>query len=232
MKQYHFEEQMAEQKAKLHLTVEIGKVAIETHNGRNLLIEAELEHMEIAVSRQENTVHVRVEQEEGWQNIPRKLLRLLANDHPKAIVTVHVPADCEVYAKIVTGSLTINGVEAPVTTDMVTGKTVLTNLGGPVNAKTVTGKMAYHGILTNDHHRFEAVTGSICLSLKKEPNARLDASTVTGHVACDFLPGKQVKRRNVTGAELRGTLGSGEGYIKAQVVTGSLRLESVALAGD
>jgi len=248
MKSYHFEETLPKHKGLLDVLVETGSVKIvphkETavhdktacpHGGAGaVIIDAVARHMEISVVHEGNKVIIRVKKDKSWRNWDQKLTRWLKNDHPKAELTIQVPEDCEINATTVTGKLSINDLNAPVTTRVVTGTTQLANLGGPINAKTVTGQLSYNGFLTNEHHCFKATTGNVTLNLSKEPNAHLDAKTVTGRIRCDYPLAKMsengsrtsVGTSRFTGSRLTGILGSGEGHIKARVVTGNLRLKS------
>lgn len=224
METHHFEETITSDKGKLIVLVEVGRIDIHPHADSTIVIDAETRHMDLTVTREGDIIHVRAEKDEAWSE---KLTSFFFNNHPRADLTIHVPTNCEVQAKTITGTLSVSGVDAPVTTRVTTGKTHLENLGGPIYAKTVTGSMAYRGLLVNDNHRFEATTGNIHLRLTREPDARLDMSAVTGDVRCDFPITQKVQARNLTGKKVSGVLGSGTGSIKAKVVTGSLRLESL-----
>jgi len=224
MKHVSFIETLTSDKGQLYVTAEIGDVTIQPHDGRSITVEADLRHMTINVTRQDNVVSVRVEQEDKeWrQNIGRWFN---ADDQPKAIVTIHVPHTCVIHAKTITGQMHIHDIDAPVTATVITGKNDLANIGARVDARATTGEVTYNGFLTNDFHRFETVTGSIRLNLTQEPNAKLDGRVLTGDVHC-ALPLAQPKlHKALTGKHLKGTLGTGEGAIKAQIVTGSLLIQ-------
>jgi len=120
--------------------------------------------------------------------------------------------------------LNIADLEAPVTARVITGKAKLENLNGPIYAKTITGNLQYKGTLPDAHHRFEAITGKVQLTLLKEPNAIFDARTTTGKISCGFPLTQQKESRHFTGGRMSGKLGNGAGHIKARVVTGSLQL--------
>jgi HSP20 family molecular chaperone IbpA len=227
METNHFEETLAEGKSNLHVMVEIGDVDIRPHDSRSVVVDAESQHMDVTVRRENNTVYVRAERQEAWNELSRKAKRLLQNSEPpRANLSIRVPEECEVRAKTITGKLSVSDVDAPINTHVITGSTTLDELGGPIFAKTVTGSVRYHGPLADAKHRFEATSGKICLSLTQEPNARLNARTTTGSIRCDFPIGDEIERRHITGARLNGILGSGKGDIRAKVVTGSLHLES------
>jgi len=226
MKQIRFEEEDLKENPILDVKVELGDVEILPHDGCSVIVEAEVRDMVVDVHRQDNTVSVRVDVDEAAR-FPWLRLGKWWDNGPKATLTIHIPADCEIRANTVTGRLAVQDVQAPVTTRVVTGNTKLTNIAGPIYAKTTTGKLQYTGLLMDDKHRFETTTGSLLLRLPQAPNARLDASTTTGSLHCDF-PLDQLKHENhMVGAKLRGTLGSGAGRIKARVVTGKLLVEQI-----
>jgi len=224
MKTYHFEETIPLQKGALDVVNEIGTVEIRGYNGRSIIINIEARHMEINVSREDNTIFVHAQKEESWSDLGQTLSRWLNGEHPKANMTIQVPHDCETRAKTVTGKLTIADLSAPVTARVITGQAKLKNLNGPVYAKTITGDLQYEGALPELHHRFEAITGQVRLKLLKEPNAHLDARTTTGHIQCDFPLAHRKADRYLMGGRLSGVLGNGTGHIKARVVTGSLQV--------
>lgn len=221
MKEQYFEEAVKSGKSKLNVMVEVGEVEVLPHEKPLITVEAETQHVIVTVYQEENGVFVRAEVEDGWMG---SIGRLFRGDHPKAKLLIHVPADCEIKAKTVTGTLTIRDITAAVTTHVTTGKTQLTNLGGPIYAKAVTGQMIYDGLLIDDNHRFETVTGDLQLRLTKEPNAKVDIGTTTGRVHCDFPLTDSKQERHLVGGKLKGTLGAGTGHLKARVVTGSLHV--------
>lgn len=225
MNEQYFEEVVKSGKSKLNVVVEVGQVVVQPHEKPLITVNAEMRHVVVTVHQEDGTVYVRAEVEDGWMG---SIGRLLRGDHPKAKLLIHVPADCEIKAKTVTGTLDIRDITAPVTTHVTTGKTQLTNLGGPIYAKAVTGQMIYDGLLVDDNHRFETVTGELRLRLTKEPNAKVDIGTTTGNVQCDFPLTNQKQERHLIGGKLKGTLGAGTGQLKARVVTGNLQVTQAA----
>lgn len=224
MQKHRFEETVSVSDAHLHVVVEVGEVAIRSHENPTIAIDAKTQHMEILVYREQDTVYVRVEREEAWQELAKNLNRLTENDVPRSIVNIRVPLDCEVRAKTISGKLSVSGIKAPINTHVITGNTRLDDLGGPISAKTMTGSLHYHGPLTNERHRFKATTGEVYLNLTETPNARLDAQTTTGGIRCNLPMKEKIERWHVTGASLQAVLGSGKGDIRARVITGSVTL--------
>ena len=215
----------ADEQTKLDVWVEIGTVTIRPSTEKVITIDATYRHMDVWVERQGDTVLVRAEQEE---NFLQSLSRLFNNDHPKTDLVIHLPAHCEVHAKTVTGKLSVEGIQAPVTGRVITGKLTLKEIHGPIYAKTITGKLSYTGELTEDSHRFETVTGEIVLSLPPTTNARLSAQTATGNLSCQLPLTNLQEERHFVGGKLQGTLGTGEGRIKAKISTGSLVIRPLA----
>lgn len=221
MKEQYFEEVVKGSKSKLNVVVEVGEVEVEPHDKPLITVTAETQHVILTVHQEDNTVYVRAEVEDGWMGTHGRFLR---GDHPKAKLLIYVPTDCEINAKTITGSLTIRDIAAAITTHVTTGKMHLANLGGPIYAKTVTGLVTYEGLLVDDNHRFETVTGDLRLRLTKEPNAKLDIGTTMGRVHCDFPLTEQKRQRHITGGKMKGVLGAGTGHLKARVVTGNLHV--------
>lgn len=61
--------------------------------------------------------------------------------------------------------------------------------------------------------------------LDKNIGGPIYAKMVTGKIHCGFPLSQQRRQRQFIGDKLRGNLGSGEGRIKAKVVTGNFNLE-------
>ena len=225
MEKHYFEETVTAGKGKLNVVVEVGEVEVQPHDKPMITVTAETRHIILTVHQEDNTVYVRAEVEDGWMGTFGRFLR---GEHPKAKLLIHVPTDCQINAKTITGSLAIRDVTAAITTHVTTGKTHLANLGGPIYAKAVTGMVTYEGLLVDDNHRFETVTGNLQFRLTKEPNAKVDIGTTTGRVHCDFPLANQKQQRHLVGGKMKGTLGAGTGHLKARVVTGNLHLARAA----
>jgi hypothetical protein len=224
MKEYVFSEELSETGGQLNLMAEIGEVTIEGSDGRSVHVEAQLQGMTIELQRQGDVVTVRIEQEE--RDLLEKLTALFGSPRQKAIVTVHVPYDCAVQAKTVTGKLRLSHLGAPVVATVVTGQNSLADLSGPVDARVTTGALTYAGALSAEQHRFAAVTGSIRLALTEEPNGRLQARALTGDAHCDFPLTEANVKQIVPGKQLRGIIGAGVGHLDIRVVTGSIHIKS------
>jgi len=211
----------ADEQTKLDVLVETGSVTIRPSSEKVITVDATYRHMDVRVERQDNTVVVRAEQEESFL---LNLSRLFENDHPKADLIIHLPPHCEIHAKTITGKLSIEGIQAPVTGRVITGKLKLKEIQGPIYAKTITGKLTYTGNLSEDNHRFETVTGEIVLALPQTTNAKLSAQTTTGSLKCLIPLTERHEEQHFVGGKLQGTMGSGAGRIKAKISTGGLMI--------
>ncbi|WP_420627233.1 hypothetical protein [Candidatus Leptofilum sp.] len=220
MKTVHFTEAV-EAKTKLDVQVEIGLVEIRPSTDNNLHIEATFRHMDVWVEQQGDTIQVRAEKEADFI---LKLTRLFHKDRPKSKLIIAVPAHCPVQAKIIAGSMEIEGIAAPVSARVLTGRLRLWEIDGPIYAKTATGQLTYTGNLTDENHRFETATGEIVLTVPETVNAQLSAKTGVGNLNCGLSLAEKRENRHLVGGTLRGVLGSGEGRIKAQIGTGNLEI--------
>lgn len=226
MKQLYYEETLPPTGGSLNLYVEAGRAEVRPHDGHTVTIDAKVENAAVTVSREDATVYVRATRSYEQAEDTSKRKRLFNGRlHCEVTLVIHVPAHCEINAQTIAGRLVISGITAPVTARVTSGDAALSDLGGPIYAKIMTGRLSYEGILAPTRHRFETVTGDICLHLHKEPAAHLDAATTIGSLQCDFPLRQQHRERHIVGGRLRGVLGTGEGHIKARVTTGSFQLE-------
>lgn len=220
MKTVHFTEAV-EAKTKLDVRVEIGTVEIRPSTDNDLHVEANFRHMDVWVERQGDTIQVRAETEDDFL---QKITRFFNGDYPKAELIIELPAHCPIQAKLITGSMSIEGSIASVSARVITGKLSLKNIEGPIYAKTATGQMTYKGHLTDENHRFETATGEIVLTIPETVNAHISAKTGLGNVSCSLPLAEKRENRHLVGGTLRGILGSGEGQIKAKIGTGNLEI--------
>lgn len=202
--------------AELNVTVEMGNVVIKTHALPRVDVQAELRGVNLDVWQEDGCVYVRAENDAEWFDAAHRSRR--------AEITITTPADCPVFAHVVTGALVVEEVNAAARTHVITGQTRLRSLRGAVHATTVTGDIEFDGALSGGTHHFAATTGSVRLALDEVPDARVYAWATMGRVYCE-LP-LSVSRRGgyLTGDHLYGVAGSGEGRVIAEVVTGQVQL--------
>jgi hypothetical protein len=101
----------------------------------------------------------------------------------KAVLTLAVPRDCQVELKVVSASLMVGGLQAPVDAHTVSGEVTLTGLRGPVEAESVSGPVQASGV-TGD---LSARTVSGDLTVAEGGGGSVRARTVSGAVTVDLL---------------------------------------------
>lgn len=123
-------------------------------------------------------------------------------------------------AQSVTGALQINSVTGDVT--------VIDGAGTAVKAETVSGDMVIDLDPAADQDgppadiRLTSVSGEVAIRLPHPADARVEASTTSGSVSSafeDLRIGGAWGTRSITG-----TLGAGQGHLKATTVSGSIAL--------
>jgi len=100
----------------------------------------------------------------------------------KAVLTLAVPRDCRVELRVVSASLMVGGLRAPVEAHTVSGEITLAGLHGPVEAESVSGPVQASGV-TGD---LSARTVSGDLTVAEGGGGSLRARTVSGAVAIDL----------------------------------------------
>jgi Putative adhesin len=100
----------------------------------------------------------------------------------KAVLTLAVPRDCRVELRVVSASLMVGGLRAPVDAHTVSGEITLTGLRGRVEAESVSGPVQASGV-TGD---LSARTVSGDLTVAEGGGGSVRARTVSGAVAVDL----------------------------------------------
>ncbi len=116
-----------------------------------------------------------------------------------AALSLAVPRDCRVDLRVVSASLMVGGLRAPVVARSVSGEITLAGLGGAAQAETVSGAVQASG-----------VTGD------------LSAHTVSGDLTVAEGGGGSVRARTVSGAVTLDLKASGERDIRLSSVSGDL----------
>ncbi len=101
----------------------------------------------------------------------------------KAVLTLAVPRDCQVELKVVSASLMVGGLQAPVDAHTVSGEVTLTGLRGPVEAESVSGPVQASGVTGDLSAR--SVSGD--LTVAEGGGGSVRARTVSGAVTVDLL---------------------------------------------
>jgi hypothetical protein len=117
----------------------------------------------------------------------------------RAVLSLAVPRDCPVELHVVSASVMVGGLRAPVLVQSVSGEITLAGLGGRADAETVSGAVQASG-----------VTGD------------LSARTVSGDLTVAEGGGGSVRARTVSGAVAVDLLASGERDIQLSSVSGDL----------
>jgi len=151
-----------------------------------------------------------------------------------------ITADTKV--KSVSGNVTLDGVRADISAQTVSGDLETRRLDGSLHFQTVSGDLT---VVDGSSSRVKAetVSGDVTLDLDVTDGARLDLSSVSGDVTLR-LPesaGLQVEVKTMSGSldsafdgvtregkpgksTMRGSLGSGDGFLRAKTVSGDVTL--------
>ncbi len=139
--------------------------------------------------------------------------------------TLSVPRGARLeHVELVNGSLEIEGVAGDVKASLVNGNAKVHALRGGMELSTVNGRVE----VTVDQPELKksievsSVNGSVELSLPRDVNAKLDASTVTGGISSDFEVA--VQHGWVVGHNLEGELGHGGPRIHLSDVNGHISI--------
>ncbi|HKO85509.1 MAG TPA: DUF4097 family beta strand repeat-containing protein [Actinomycetota bacterium] len=122
-----------------------------------------------------------VDYERPWRPWPLSWLTG-GSQRRKAVLTLAVPRDCRVELKVVSASLMVGGLRAPVDARTVSGEITLTGLRGPVEAESVSGPVQASGV-TGD---LAARTVSGDLTVAEGGGGSVRAKTVSGAVTIDL----------------------------------------------
>ena len=126
-------------------------------------------------------------------------------------------------ASAVTGKVMVDRFRGSAKLSSTTGKIDVKRSSGEFRAAVVTGAISFEGEMTaGGKNKMSAITGGISISLAGEPNLEIDASCVTGRIACD-VPG--FVSSNATRGQVKGTAGTGEAALRVSTITGSVKIE-------
>ena len=122
-----------------------------------------------------------VDYERPWRPWPLSWLTG-GTQRRKAVLTLAVPRDCRVELRVVSASLMVGGLAAPVEAHTVSGEITLAGLRGPVEAESVSGPVQASGV-TGD---LSARTVSGDLTVAEGGGGSVRAKTVSGAVTIDL----------------------------------------------
>ncbi|MCI0385552.1 DUF4097 domain-containing protein [Streptomyces sp. CNQ085] len=131
----------------------------------------------------------------------------------------------DVRADTVSGGVQAQGVTGGLRFNSVSGDLTVIDGGSPVRADSVSGGMTVDLAPARERRtdvRLSSVSGGIALRLPEPADAAVEASTAGGALSCAFeglrISGQWGARR------ITGTLGAGDGLLRATTVSGSIAL--------
>ncbi len=135
---------------------------------------------------------------------------------------IWMPDDLDLDVDQVTGRVSVRSNRADVGVRNVTGDVTLEDVQGSVDARLTTGSLtASLTVDADDVVDLAVVTGTLALSIPRSTSAVLRASVVTGNLSFFGLDVTDVDpRENVVEC----TLGRGEAWIEASLVTGTVHV--------
>jgi hypothetical protein len=120
---------------------------------------------------------------------------------------ISVPANASLRIGNVAGAVDIAGVHGDVSVQTQAGE-VSADVGRVAAGRSID---------------LQATTGAITLSIARDSNANVEASSTVGDFTSD-VPGLASRRENFVGARADGTIGSGGGKIRLSTTTGAIAL--------
>jgi len=202
-----------------------GSVEISTWDRNEVKIEAvkyadsqeKLSRMKIEVQAGNDSVAIKTKLPDGTNNNPGSVE-----------YEIHVPRGARLdKIDTVNGSVEVSGSHGPVRVSSVNGKVTGRGLTGDIELSTVNGKVDCEAVDLSSAQKVKlsTVNGSVELSMPRDSNAHLTASTVHGRISSDFsLPIK----RGFVGSNLNTTLGSGGARVELTSVNGGISIHSGA----
>jgi Toastrack DUF4097 len=162
--------------------------------------------------------NVTVDYERPWR--PGLLAWLTSRGRRRAVLSLAVPRDCRVELHVVSASLMVGGLRAPVLARSVSGEITLAGLGGTADAETVSGAVQASGV-TGD---LSAKTVSGDLTVAEGGGGSVRARTVSGAVAVDLLASgeRDINLSSVSGDLTVRLPGASDLQVKLQSVSGQV----------
>jgi Putative adhesin len=156
-----------------------GVVSVVGSDGPPALEVSELEGEPLRVRQEDGTLTV--DYERPWR--PGLVAWLTSRGRRKAVLSLAVPGDCAVQLEVVSASLVVGGLRAPVLAKTVSGEITLAALGGAAEAETVSGAVQASAISGD----LSAATMSGDLTVA-EGGGSVRARTISGTIAMDLGP--------------------------------------------
>jgi hypothetical protein len=138
--------------------------------------------------------------------------------------TVRVPAGVDLVARTVQGDVEVRDLRGDVDANTVSGDVEVTTTG-LAEAATVSGdiRVTMTGARVSRGLDFRTVSGAIDVTLPRDTDADLRASSMTGHISADFPLERRGERNMMGGGRMQGTIGRGGPTLHAQTLSGRIR---------
>lgn len=139
--------------------------------------------------------------------------------------TLTVPRRAQLQqVELINGALDIDSIEGSVRASTINGRLSARGLKGEVRLSVVNGQVsaAFENISAAQPITINSVNGSIDLTLPSNADAQITAETMHGNLTNDF--GLSVRRGELFGRSMSGSLGQGTNRIKVSNVNGKIAL--------
>lgn len=156
-----------------------GAVSVVGGDGPPALEVSQLEGEPLRVRQEDGTVTV--DYERPWR--PGLVAWLTSRGRRKAVLSLAVPRDCAVQLEVISASLVVGGLRAPVLAKTVSGEITLAGLGGAAEAETVSGAVQASAI--SGDLSAATVSGDLTVA---EGGGSVRARTISGTIAMDLGP--------------------------------------------
>lgn len=170
------------------------------------------------------------DRDDGWEGGPEECEPgeighvNLRRNHTRVEWTVRVPAGVGFAARTVQGDVVAEGLRGDVDANTVDGD-VDVSTAGVAEAATVSGDIRVRmGRLTRELD-FRTVSGAIDVTLPRDADAEVRASSFSGGISADF-PLERSGRSMAGGGRARGTIGKGGRTVYAQTLSGRIRFRT------
>jgi DUF4097 and DUF4098 domain-containing protein YvlB len=214
-----------------------GSVEVKSGSTSEVVIDLDLkvpENLDCSVSEEDNVVTVDCRVKGGFWGWSSYVF----GSGPMVDVVVSVPVESDVDLESRAGHVEVDGVkgiiaaessagavnirkcEGTVKARSRAGSVILEDVDGTVSARSSAGSVKFSGVLSKGESWFRTSVGSIDISLKGEPDLRVEASTALGNISCVPELADAFNRRN----QCSGRIGAGTGRLIAETKTGSITI--------
>ncbi len=174
-----------------------------------------LDDIDVSIEQNGNDVRVKVDYKhhDEWDN-----------DSPSRVdITVQVPRGTRLEGvSLVNGGLTLNDIEGRIEASSVNGSVKGEKLAGNLDLSTVNGDVSLTVSGGMESIKLHSVNGTVSLSLPRNVDANLSASTIHGDISGsrEF----HAEEGHFVGSSLTSVIGKGGGHIDLNTVNGDIRI--------